>query len=285
MATFVTVNSARNRARRLTWLAVAAVALLTIGLVGVWLIARSSGTSILDIRTTPSVGASVYIDGIPRGRTPIKVEGLEAGERLIALHAEGYKPITRSVKVEEDTVMVMELTLVASGSTGPPEGESPAAQADPNLDTGMAASEAEDGELPVGKDLAALEAEGEFDAEETPDEESNAKTDEEDDRESSKQRARRARRKRAAARKKKEEAEKKAAAAPAKTDYGVLVINTIPQSRIFIDGRDTGRNTPISSLKVRAGSHKIGFKTKDGKMYRASVTVKKNSTVKVLRRL
>jgi len=66
---------------------------------------------------------------------------------------------------------------------------------------------------------------------------------------------------------------------------GTLVINTMPWAHVFIDGRDTGKNTPIRSMRVRAGDHRIGLRTNDGTMHTVNVTVAPGATVRVVRRL
>ena len=66
---------------------------------------------------------------------------------------------------------------------------------------------------------------------------------------------------------------------------GTLVINTIPWARVFVDGRDTGQNTPVRSLRVSAGSHRIGLRTADGTMHNVTVEVTSGQTVRLMRRL
>lgn len=63
-----------------------------------------------------------------------------------------------------------------------------------------------------------------------------------------------------------------------------LVINTIPWARVFVDGRDTGRNTPIRSLSVSPGRHRIGLRTPDGEMHNITVNVEEGETERVSRR-
>ncbi|MCC7534871.1 MAG: serine/threonine protein kinase, partial [Deltaproteobacteria bacterium] len=75
------------------------------------------------------------------------------------------------------------------------------------------------------------------------------------------------------------------AAEPQPAGFGTLVINTVPWARVFLDGRDTGRNTPIPNLRVRAGAHRLTFRTADGRSVSVSVTVGAGETVRVVRRL
>lgn len=67
--------------------------------------------------------------------------------------------------------------------------------------------------------------------------------------------------------------------------HGLLVINSIPWSRVFIDGEDTGRNTPVRNLRVSPGRHRVGLRTQDGTMHLYKVTVGAGETFRMLRRL
>lgn len=64
---------------------------------------------------------------------------------------------------------------------------------------------------------------------------------------------------------------------------GTLVIQTLPWARVFLDGRDTGRNTPVRSLSVPAGTHRLGLRTHDGTMHEESVTVTAGETLRIVR--
>jgi hypothetical protein len=54
---------------------------------------------------------------------------------------------------------------------------------------------------------------------------------------------------------------------------------------VFVDGRDTGRNTPIRNLRVPVGRHTIGLRTNDGVMHTVQVTVEPDTTVRIVRQL
>jgi len=66
---------------------------------------------------------------------------------------------------------------------------------------------------------------------------------------------------------------------------GTLVINTMPWAHVFLDGRDTHQNTPVRSLRVRAGAHRVGLRTNDGHMHNVNVTVEPGQTVRIVQRL
>jgi hypothetical protein len=65
----------------------------------------------------------------------------------------------------------------------------------------------------------------------------------------------------------------------------MLTINTMPWARVFVDGRDTGRNTPVRNFAVSAGSHTIGLRTNDGTMHTVQVTVAAGATERIVRQL
>jgi hypothetical protein len=64
---------------------------------------------------------------------------------------------------------------------------------------------------------------------------------------------------------------------------GTLVIQTLPWARVFLDGRDTGRNTPVRSLEVSAGSHRLGLRTHDGTMHEETIAVTAGETLRIVR--
>lgn len=70
---------------------------------------------------------------------------------------------------------------------------------------------------------------------------------------------------------------------PARGGSGTLVIQTLPWARVFVDGRDTGRNTPVRELSVPAGTHRLGLRTHDGTMHEESITVVAGETLRIVR--
>ncbi len=74
---------------------------------------------------------------------------------------------------------------------------------------------------------------------------------------------------------------------PSKTK-GCLWINSNPRARVFVDGRNTGRNTPIvgrRALVLRPGRHRVTFVLSSGKRYKYSVTVRKCQVSRLVRSL
>ena len=70
-------------------------------------------------------------------------------------------------------------------------------------------------------------------------------------------------------------------------EKGYLVANTQPWAQVIIDGRDTGKTTPIaprSKIALEPGQHKVTFVYK-GQRFDYSITVKPGQTVKLLKTL
>lgn len=65
---------------------------------------------------------------------------------------------------------------------------------------------------------------------------------------------------------------------------GELLISTVPWSRVIIDGEDTGRDTPVRALRVKAGTHTIVLRTPEGEEHTVGVTVLPGKTVRIIRR-
>jgi serine/threonine protein kinase len=84
-------------------------------------------------------------------------------------------------------------------------------------------------------------------------------------------------------------ASKKGDAKPSKSGgEGFLIVNTKPRARVIIDGKDTGRWTPLvgqRKLSLPAGSHKITLKTKAGRTLTVNVTIQAGKTTKVIEQI
>jgi eukaryotic-like serine/threonine-protein kinase len=78
-------------------LLLAVAGLITKTPVGVKLGLRKPSVASIEVRTQPAVGAAVKLDGIFRGRAPLRLEGVRSGRRVIAVTAEGYQEAARSV--------------------------------------------------------------------------------------------------------------------------------------------------------------------------------------------
>jgi len=67
---------------------------------------------------------------------------------------------------------------------------------------------------------------------------------------------------------------------------GYLVTNTRPAARVSIDGRQTGRWTPVpeaNPIALPAGAHTILFETADGKRYEETLQIEPGKTSSLVR--
>ena len=75
-----------------------------------------------------------------------------------------------------------------------------------------------------------------------------------------------------------------AASAPAATDSGMLMVNSMPSSLVFIDGHDTGRSTPLNGYPIAAGPHELRLKTANGQEHVERIDVRAGQTTSIVRR-
>ena len=96
--------------------------------------ATSAATGSLQVTTLPG-GASVSVDGTPRGTSPVTLNGLAAGSHTVTLSKAGYVDYTGTLTLPAGKTTMLNITLVPAqgtattpGLTQPPEaGSSPAA--------------------------------------------------------------------------------------------------------------------------------------------------------------
>jgi hypothetical protein len=62
---------------------------------------------------------------------------------------------------------------------------------------------------------------------------------------------------------------------------GTLVINTVPWARVFVNGQDTGRTTPLFGFSLPPGSYDIGLRTGDGRFSSQTVVIAAGETTSV----
>jgi serine/threonine protein kinase len=99
------VAARRSERGPLLWLGLAMLVLTLIGLIvktplGITLGMRAPTEGAIEVRTVPPVAAAVKLDGIYRGRAPLRLEGVRTGDRMLALEADGYVTVARHVIVE-----------------------------------------------------------------------------------------------------------------------------------------------------------------------------------------
>ncbi|MCB9595939.1 MAG: serine/threonine protein kinase [Sandaracinaceae bacterium] len=277
------------------WIALLAVGgLLIAGLsVGAaYLVFGGEETGSISIRVAPEdADARVFVDGVQRGRAPLLLEHVPAGDHEIEVRAEGYTSATRTVPVSGGTSMleiaITPAVLVASAPPLPPPSTTLVAPT-PTPPPSEPAAAAEPTPEPVAEPTPTPEPVAEPTPAPAPTPEPRAA----EPRPApvrAEPRTRPTRTEEPAPRPRPvrvpEPTTRPTPTRGGGGSTGTLTINTVPWARVFIDGRDTGRNTPVRDLRVPAGDHTIGLRTNDGTMHRVQVTVPAGGTERVVRQL
>ena len=215
------------------------------------------------VMSTPSVGADLLIDGRLAGQLPL-VHALAAGRHRVEVRAEGYKPFSTQVTVPSGGAPVqVEAQLVADGPmqvegvmlTQPsPVAEKP----------GQLPAEPQQKKKPRWQKKAAAVA--------------------------------RALQPRPAEPQPVVETVVSAAAAIVVIEaapvpplaVGYLTAATKPAARLIIDGRDTGRWTPVppaNPIALPAGAHSLLFEAADGRKLEEQLEIESGKTSRVIRSL
>ena len=74
----------------------------------------------------------------------------------------------------------------------------------------------------------------------------------------------------------------------ASAQLGYLVTNTRPVARVTIDGRETGRWTPVpeaNPIALPAGAHTVVFETADGQRHEEMLQIEPGKTARLVREL
>jgi serine/threonine protein kinase len=101
------------------WLIASVIGLLIVAIVGIVVKTplgvamglRKPPDGVIEVRTVPAAAAAVRLDGIYRGRSPLRLEGVRAGRRIVALDADGYLPVTRQIALEGGDTLKMNVPL------------------------------------------------------------------------------------------------------------------------------------------------------------------------------
>lgn len=263
------------------WIAVAALAAVVVigaSMSAAYFFFAREQTGIVSIRVNPErADARIFVDGVQRGRAPLVLEHVPAGDHQIQVRAEGYQESTRTVPVGAGSTAMLEIALeaqlvvaaadpiptppqIAAAPDIPPEVVPPTPAVEPPPAAPVVAPRVV---APVAHPVpqaaphaAEARTPRPVRVEEPqprpvpvrpdPPEESTGRR---------------------------------------RAGTGTLTINTMPWARVFIDGRDTGRNTPVRNLTVPAGQHTIGLRTNDGTMHTVTVTVAAGATERIVRQL
>jgi hypothetical protein len=265
--------------------AIAAVLVLGLTVGGAYMLFSGGDTGtvrVLVMGVPDDVNARVFVDGVQRGDAPLMLEHVPEGEHVIEVRAAGYQNASRSVPVTADGMVMLEIRLEADtalaaaapppvvAAPAPPPAPAPAvvAMADPTPAPDPSTLVA-----PVPPPVPQPPPPAPVAREPEPAPQARAERTERTAREAPRERPRRT------------EEEDEAPRGAAAGAYGFLRIQTIPWARVFVDGRDTGRNTPVPQLRVPAGRHTIGLRTNDGTMHTVVVTVAAGETQRIARQL
>jgi hypothetical protein len=253
----------------------AAILMLGVGVGAAYVLVGGDPVGTVEIRTVPPVAASITIDGEPRGNAPLRVANVAAGDHLIELEAAGFESTERRVHVEAGAIAMLEVALIRAVAVPSEVGAVAQANTPPaDVQAGSEVGTAADPE-------AEPEPQREAEREREPEVEREARTPRmrETTEEASMDEPRMVVRMVA------ETAPAPASMAETGAAFGTLVINSLPWARVFIDGRDTQRNTPVRSLRVRAGTRRVGLRTPDDEMHEFTIEVGAGETVRVSKRL
>lgn len=282
------VDPDEGKGKKIALMVVAAIVMIAVGVGGAILAFGGPGHGTIEVRTVPDVGAEVRVDGIPRGVAPVRVDGIEEGSRVVTIVAPGYRAVQRDVQVNSGGVAMLDVVLIS----------------DPNSQV-ASSSAAEEEEEEEEAEEASSEEEEEASEEEEEEEEEVASSEEEEEEEEEEEPTSTMARVASntggsVMRIQRDDPEPSGImriqrnpsggdsggeSMTSRRGRGTIVINTIPWARVFVDGRDTGQNTPVRNLRVSSGSHRIGLRTADGTMHNVNVDVAPGETVRLMRRL
>ena len=251
-----------------------------------WFVNRTPPVGSLEVRTVPDVGAEVRIDGTPKGRAPLRVDDVPAGRHTLELIAEGYQPVSRPIDVGEGTTAMLDIVLISGSAAGPatstPIGTSPAeptpTEPTPTEPTPTEPTPTEPIEVAVATPTEPTPTEVTPPVMvEPPRMTEIARVDPPAMVESTPMITRVETPTTTMA------SEMTTSEMAAPRGRGTLVVNSLPWSEVYVDGRRRG-NTPIPSLQLPAGEHRIELRTADGRTHRETVTIEANTTARVVHR-
>jgi serine/threonine protein kinase len=243
---------------------VALIALTALLVVGGYAAARVAmpQTGTLEIAAVGAPDALVRVDGVVRGNPPLIVEDLAAGSHRLEIEAKGYELAQKDVQVASGSITPVSVVLERSMQ---PEVAhlNPVVEPKPAANTGAGSPKITP--FPSGSERPNGKKRGH--SSEAPAQHSEALA-------GNLGTAGPA------------PAPEPAPAAPVAADGtgGELLISTLPWSHVFVDGNDTGRDTPVRALHVSEGAHRIGLRTPDGLTHFVDVFVEPGQVVRIIRR-
>lgn len=222
-----------------------------------------SARASLSIASEPS-GAEVRINSKGVGRTPLDLADLDPAKTLrVTVSKRGVGAVTRVVNFQEGLEQKLELTLSGSGqSAAAPTKTSPApAIAEPPPTSGKK----EGASAAVAPTSAGTTKPGTTPMGAPPKPVSSP----------------------AAATTKPVSVSGAPATAAAASEDGYLIANTQPWAKVIIDGKDTGKTTPIaprSKIPLKPGKHTVTF-VANGRNYNFDVVIKPGEDTRLIRQL
>ncbi len=247
-------SSVRRPAPYSRW-AVMALLLVTLGM-ATYAVPRfaTAGTGALSIESVDDPNALVRVDGVVRGNPPLMVEELTPGVHRLEIEAAGYELARADVHVEQGQARSVKLVLeklpFQLEGTGGKDAPRTTPLAPPT------------GKVVVQRHRATHPGAGgagdEGEATVEPSVDDRGAEEHAVDQEVSEELA--------------------------GTNQGELLISTVPWARVFVDGIDTERETPVRALRVAAGAHRVGLRTPDEVMHEFDVVVKPGQTLRIIRR-
>jgi hypothetical protein len=208
--------------------------------------------------STSQKGVRAALDGVDRGKLPLTMKELTPGQHFLRLHGNAQQqPIERTLMIEAGrTLHLSDVRLTTIQSDGDEDAEAAIAKRKAALL--QAATDAANRRDAVRREahrraVERIEARKSAAKAKTKAKAKKAKL-------AAKKKVRALARKKARDAKRAEAKEAKLAAAKSQdvSATGTLNINSLPQSRAFVDGRSIG-NTPIMGMKVAVGAHTITF--------------------------
>jgi serine/threonine protein kinase len=192
--------------------------------------------------------AEVMVNGKKAGLTPVTVNDLDTSRPAkLTVRHHGFASISKTVNFDKGLEQTFEIKMVASADDGMAEKEAPAPKE---------AKETKEKPTQVAsapKPLLSME-------DDEPAEKPHPL---------------------------KEKGAEPKALQPATSDPGFLVANTQPWAKVIIDGKDTGKTTPIaprSKIPLKPGKHVVTF-VANGKKFNFDVTIKSNEDTRLIKQL
>ncbi len=286
--------------RRYVVFAVVAMLLISVGALLPFalrsVVSPSPAVGSVDVITRPVVVGQLFVDGTLRGATPVKLENLSAGAHRVRIIAQGYEPFEREVQIQANgsSTLNAELVSVSAPAPAPPAvdpqpappspppaptndatGDAPAiapatqaAPAAPEITTAVstpvpsATAAANPPPAPATQPATTTSASGSAATRPsaTPVRAPSSST-------------------------------AQTAGPPVRAGAGTaagptsITISTQPWARIFIDGRDTGRNTPARDIPITPGRHVIRLVTADSRTLEEIVEIQPGESARLVREI